>query len=112
MRKKADPTIKDVIEAVQGGFGKVDRRLDGVDRRLDGVERRLTMTETRVGGVENRMSGLEDTDRHMLRRMGELESKMDEVQEAAEGLSKAFDHDTVLVMEHEQRIKRLEKARG
>ncbi len=105
MRGKVDPTIKDVFEAVQGGFGKVDRRLDKVERRLDGVERRLSTVETRL-------SGLEDTDRHLIRRVGELESKMDDVQDAVEGLSKAFDHDTIMVIEHDKRIARLEKTRA
>ena len=75
--KKAETTLDDVLEAVQGGFGKVEKRLDKVERRLDGVERRITMVDTRMGMVENRMSGIEDTNRHLIRRVGEMEGKMD-----------------------------------
>jgi|SRR3989344_2918667 len=110
--KKAETTLDDVLEAVQGGFGKVEKRLDKVERRLDGVERRITMVDTRMGMVENRMSGIEDTNRHLIRRVGEMEGKMDEVQEVVEGLSKALDHDTIEVIQHERRIKRLEKVRS
>ncbi len=104
MKRKADTTLDVVLEAVQDGFGGVGKRLDKVERRLDGVERRISTVETRL-------SGLEDTDRHLIRRVGEIEGKMDDVQDAVDGLSKAFDHDTIEVMGHEKRISRLEKIR-
>jgi chromosome condensin MukBEF ATPase and DNA-binding subunit MukB len=104
-RKIAEPTLHNVIEVVQESSLRIEKRLDKVERRLDGVEHRL-------GGVETRMSEVEDTNRHIIRRVGEMEDKIDEMKDTLDGVDRAVDHDAVLVIQHEQRISRLEKIRS
>jgi chromosome segregation ATPase len=109
--KIAEPTLHDVIQIVQESSGRVEKRLDKVQRRLDGVERRLGSVETRMSGVEMRMGELEDTNTHVVRRIGEMEEKLDLAQEELESINIAIENDARRYFDHDQRLKRLEKAR-
>jgi len=111
-RKKLikEPTLGEFYEYVKTFAGKVEDNFTGVNKRLDKVERRLDGVERRVGMVETRLSGLEDTDRHVLRRLGELEEKMDEVQEVVTATGAAVDHDAECVIDYGRRIAQLEKV--
>src|SRR3989338_11231839 len=94
----SDPTLQDVLEAVQGGFTKVEERLVGVEHRLGEVEGRLD-------GVEYRMMSLE-------RRTGSLEHTVEDMNETGKRVARARDKDSVVVISHERRIRTLEKARS
>ena len=62
-----DPTIQDVLTAintfstrVEERFDRVDNRLDKVEVRLDNVENRLDKVEGRLNKVENRLTKVEE----------------------------------------------------
>jgi hypothetical protein len=84
-----EPNLSDVLEAVQTGFTKVDGRLDRVEGRL--------------GEVEYRMTALE-------KRTGSLEDTVEEMNETLQGVARAVDKDAVAILDHERRIRHLEKA--
>ena len=100
-----EPTLLDVLQAVQGGFQKMEERFDGVDERFDKVEGGLEKVETKLGEVENRMTGVE-------RRVGAIEVTLDEMQGTLESIEQAVDKDAEAVVNHEDRISHLENLGG
>ena len=98
MKDKAEPTLQDVIEIMQGGFERVEHRLDGIDQHLVVLDERL--------------DNVEDSVRGLTRRVGSLEEKVDDMQETLEGIGRAVDKDAITILDHEQRIVRLESARA
>lgn len=90
-----EPTLMDVLEAVQTGFTKMEKRFDGVDERLDKVE-------TRLGEVEGRMTAVE-------KRTGNLETAIEDMSKTLEGVERAVDTDAVTIVDHGRRIVHLEK---
>lgn len=57
-----EPTISDVLAAVQGivvRLDKIEARLDKIETRLDKIETRLDKIETRLDKVEARLDALE-----------------------------------------------------
>ncbi len=99
LKKKSssyEPTLLDVLGAVQTGFAKVDERFDQVDNRLDAVENRLGEVEYRGTAVE--------------RRVGSVEETLEDMKITLNGVARAVDKDTLTIMNHERRIRHLEKA--
>ena len=90
--------VQDLTEAVQVGFAKVEDRFDDVEQGLDGVENRL-------GSVEYRMTALEN-------RTGSLEDGVEDIKETLGGIARATDKDAVAIINHERRIRHLEKAQA
>lgn len=101
--KIGETTLNDVLEAVQVGFTKVENRLDGVENRLDGVENKLDGVENRLGEVEYRMTALE-------KRTGSLENTVEDMKDTLNGVARAVDKDSLVIMNHERRIRHLEKS--
>ena len=87
MRKKepkvSGTTLDDVLGAVQVGFTKVENRL---------------------GEVEYRMTALE-------KRTGSLEDTVEDMRDTLNGVARAVDKDALVIMNHERRIRHLEKSR-
>lgn len=50
-----EPTIKDVIEVLQGFSERMDQRFDAVEKRLDRHDERFANLESRVGAIEDTM---------------------------------------------------------
>ena len=98
-----EPTLSDVLGAVQTGFVKVDERFDQVDDRFDIVEGRLDRVENKLGEVEYRMTAVE-------KRVGSLEETVEDMKDTLTGVARAVDKDTLTIMNHERRIRHLEKA--
>ena len=63
----ADPTIKDVLKALEAMRADVDRRFDGVDKRFDGVDKRFD-------GVDKRFDKLTA---EMHKRFDDLDEELD-----------------------------------
>lgn len=78
-----EPTLRDVIEHMDGRFDTVDVRLTGVEERLTGLEHRL-------GGMEVTMADIQDDLRGGLR---------------------AIDLNSTQLLDYGQRIVRLEKGK-
>lgn len=84
-----EPTLSDVLGAVQTGFAKVEKRFDHADERFDAIEYRVMAVEKRTGS---------------------LEEKVEDVKDTLNGVARAGDKDTLTIMNHERRIRHLEKA--
>ena len=87
--KEYEPTLSDVLEAVQTGFTKVDERFEQVDVRFDKMDERFDKLEKRTGSIENTLEDMKET-------LG--------------GIERAVDKDAVTVLDHERRIRHLEKV--
>lgn len=57
---KAEPTLHDVIEMLQHGFERVERKLEAHDARFDALEERLQGVERRLFKVEVRLEDVAD----------------------------------------------------
>lgn len=90
-----EPTLLDVLEAVQGGFAKVDKKFEKVDQQF----RELT---EELGG---RMTAIE-------RRVGAIEVTLEGMRETLESIEHAVDKDAEVVVNHESRISHIEKLNG
>ncbi len=97
--KKYEPTLTDVLEAVQVGFGKHDERFDSMDRRFDTIEQRLDnhdrLLKSLHGGQENLKEQVQDINHRLIKTQNRVEDIAD-----------------ILEVDHERRITRLEKARA
>ncbi|MBI4088655.1 hypothetical protein HY415_01010 [Candidatus Kaiserbacteria bacterium] len=85
-----EPTLSDVLGAVQTGFAKVENRFDNVDGKINDLKYRVTAIEKRTGSIEETVEDMKDT---------------------LTGVARAVDKDTLTIMSHERRIRHLEKAR-
>lgn len=84
-----EATISDVLEAVQTGFAKVDDKFNNMDVQFDEVKYRITALEKRTGSLEDSVEDMKDT---------------------LNGVARAVDKDALVIMNHERRIRHLEKA--
>lgn len=84
-----EPTISEVLEAVQTGFAKVDGRFEQVDGRFGELEYRMMAIEKRTGAVEN---------------------TLEEVKETLNGIARAVDKDAIAILDHEHRISIVERT--
>ena len=89
-------SVQDLTEAVQTGFAKVDDRFDKVESRLDRVEGGINDVGYRVMMLE--------------KRTGSLEIAVEDMNETLNGVARAVDKDAVAILDHERRIRHLEKA--
>lgn len=86
---KYEPTISDVLGVVQTGFAKVDDKLGSMDVQFDEVKYRITALEKRTGSLEDSVEDMKDT---------------------LNGVARAVDKDALVIMNHERRIRHLEKS--
>lgn len=99
--KKSDtyePTLLDVLEAVQSGFKNVEERFEKVDERFDKIDERFDR-------VENRMTAVE-------RRVGTVETTLEEMSVTLKSIEQAVDKDAEAIVNHEGRVSHLEKLSG
>ncbi|MEO6536257.1 MAG: hypothetical protein ABIT47_01060 [Candidatus Paceibacterota bacterium] len=82
-----EPTLYDVLEAVNSGFSRVENRLGKVEYEVTEIKTELNQLNTRVG---------------------RLEVKVDIIDERLESLEIAFDRDAITIVDHENRITKLE----
>jgi predicted nucleic acid-binding Zn-ribbon protein len=107
-----DPTIKDVLVAVQEGFVSVERRMDTLEGRMDGFEQRMdkneALTKTLVVQVENMGEQMGD----MHRRVVNLEHGVADIVETLDDMGIERTRDRTVLNNHERRLRRLEKAKA
>ena len=94
--RKLEPTItnvmvavQDLTEAVQVGFAKNDTQHDEIRDSLNDLGYRVTAVEKRTGSLEN---------------------AIDDMKETLEGVAKAVDKDSLAILDHERRVRHLEKT--
>jgi len=85
-----EPTLLDVLEAVQSGFQKMEGRFGEMGERFNDLGSRVTAVEKRVGTVE---------------------VTLEEMAGTLSGIEHAVDKDAVTIVDHGRRIARLEEAR-
>ncbi|MDB5189865.1 MAG: hypothetical protein JWN49_191 [Parcubacteria group bacterium] len=106
-----EPTLYDVIDIMNIGFG----RLDGLVGRFDSLEGRFDKLEEKMEGgfarVEIEIRELGDRVGSLETRVTTLALKVDGVDERLEIMAHAFDIETVKIIDHEKRIKKLERVR-
>lgn len=90
MQKPSDyePTLTDVLEAVQTGFGKMEEKME---EKFDDLGYRVTAVEKRVGAVEVTLEDMKGT---------------------LENIEHAVDKDSEAIVNHEDRVSHLEKLSG
>ena len=84
-----EPTLSDVLGAVQTGFAKNDNQHDEIKNGLNDLAYRVTELEKRTGSLEETVGDMKDT---------------------LNGVARAVDKDTLTIMNHERRIRHLEKT--
>jgi len=84
-----EPTLLDVLDAVQNGFTKMEDRFTEMGGRFDDLGYRVTAVEKRVGDVENTLEEMKGT---------------------LESIEHAVDKDAVTIVDHEHRIVHLEEV--
>lgn len=105
-----EPTISDVLEAVQTGFAKVEERLGRIEGIADQHEGTLTrhdkLLTTLVAGQENlteRVNGIDQ-------RLTATQNRVEDVAEMLENMTEVVDENRDMLFKHGERIAVLEKA--
>lgn len=92
-RRIDNPTLHDIVDL----FGVMESRFDIIDKRFE-------VFNTRMDGMDARLSTVE-------REMGKLKVIQLDMQDDLTSALAAFDRDAKKLIDHERRIKRLEKGR-
>jgi len=93
---KKEPTLRDVLDGMNGRFNMVFQELKKNDTRFDMVFRQFAFVREEI----NELTEGQKAD-------GEV---LDEVRQTLDGVAKAVDSDAVTIINHESRITKLEKA--
>jgi len=93
---KKEPTNQDILEAMNKRFNLVFTELKRNDTRFDLVFRQLH-------NIDQRTKDIQDTQT----ADGEV---MDEMRETLDAVAKAVDADSMTILNHENRITRLERS--
>lgn len=99
-----EPTLADVLEAVQTGFAKVEERFDGVDERFEGIEGRLSGVETVLDRHNKLLKTLVEGQANLQEQLNDNTNRLIKTQNRVEDIA------DILEINHEHRITRLEKA--
>ncbi len=95
-----EPTNGELLEVMQKAFGYVEDRFDlmqaQMNQRFAVVDERLDSIDARLGVVE--------------RDLSRLKVSVADLQEDVTALAAAFDRDSVTLINHGERIERLEEA--
>lgn len=81
-----EPTLSDVLEAVQTGFAKVDERFAKVDERFDRHEHILT---TLVEGQQNLREILSERTTAIDSRLSKVQNRIEDIVDVLEKASKS-----------------------
>lgn len=84
-----ETALAELAIAMQAGFARIEKGLTLINHRVDAIDIRLTDVE---------------------RQLGKVEVALVDLQDEVAGLSRAIDKDAVTLINHEKRIKLLEKA--
>lgn len=117
-KRKEEPTIRDisdkldfVMEIMDARFVAVDKRFDAVDKRFVAVDKKFDAIDKKFVLINGRIDNVDE-------RLGEVKHKLTKVevtvldtQDDLRGALAAIDGDSIKVLDHEKRIRRLEKVR-
>lgn len=100
---KHEPTVSDVMDAVQKFSGRFDTLEGSAQDLTEAVQTGFAKVEKRFDQVDERFNRLE-------RRTGSLENSVEEMKETLDGVARAVDKDAVTVLNYGHRIRHLGKA--
>lgn len=111
--EKYEPTLSDVLEAVQTGFEKVEKRLSSHDEQFISIAERFVSIDGHFNRIEKRL----DTHDKLLKSLHEGQENMKEqMQDTNRRLintqNRVEDIADILEIDHEPRITRLERVRA
>lgn len=92
------------VKVTDKRFNEIDKRFDGVDKRFVAVDKSLIFINNRIDRLDERL-GLVD------RRLAKVEVTVLDMQDEIRGALNALDKDSIKILDHEKRIRRLEKVR-
>ena len=96
MAKKKEPTLRDVLDGMNSRFNMVFTELQKNDTRFDLAFRQFRSIHDNIKEIRE----TQNADSEVL----------DEVRETVNATAKAVDTDAITIINHESRIKRLEKT--
>lgn len=99
-KSNAEPTLHDVLSAMQDGFAKVDERFGLVEARID----------QRFGVLKDRADNTDARIGDMQRTLAKVQNRVEDIQDDLTTALTAQDADSSKILDHERRIRRLEKA--
>lgn len=76
MNQNGEPTITDVLDAINTFSGDVEKRFDAVDERFEGIDQRFASIDQRFDGVEMRFDALESDIAHIKERLRYVENEV------------------------------------
>ena len=102
-------------EEIKGGkradtcrvFDFVKERFETTDVRLGHIEQRI---DTRAKSTNDRIDGIDARLGDVQRKVTKIESKIEDIQDDLASALNATDKDVVTILDHERRIRRLEKT--
>jgi peptidoglycan hydrolase CwlO-like protein len=121
-KAKAEPTLNDVIEIMQGGFQRIEKKLTDRDEQFSRMEdtfseieekitvvdkkidHRFELMNERVNNVDARLGVIE-------RKLVKIDTRVADIQDEMATTGAAVDADSVKIVVHEHRITELENTR-
>ena len=97
--------VQDLTEAVQTGFAKVEKRFNTLE---DAVERHGSLLVSLVDGQNNLRERVSILDQ----RMSKTQNRVEDIADSLGDITRVADRDRVSTIDHERRIRHLEKARA
>ena len=97
--------VQDLTEAVQTGFAKVEKRFNMLE---DVVERQGSLLGSLVDGQNNLRERVSILDQ----RMSKTQNRVEDIADSLGDITRVADRDRVSTIDHERRIRHLEKARA
>ena len=94
---KKQPTLRDILEGMNTRFNVVFKELKRIDGRFELIYPHLSALRKDVTEIKE-----------VQKADGEI---LDEIRDEMEAISKAVDKDAVAILDHENRITKLERAR-
>lgn len=103
--KKYEPTIANVLDVVQTGFARNDKLLTELQA---GFARHDRILATLHEGQENLRGQLKEVDR----RLSNTQNRVEDIADSLGDITRVADKDRVSTLDHERRIRHLEKAQA
>ncbi len=100
-----EPTLSDVLEAVQSGFARVDEQFAKVDERFSEIDSHFAKVDERLARHDALLAVLREGQENLREQLNDNTRRLITTQNRIEDIA------DVLEIDHERRITRLEKAR-
>jgi hypothetical protein len=101
--------ITEVLESMNAGFSRMDRKFSEIDKRFGGIDARLDSHDKQFINLIEGQNNLLLITQNIQYRVGNLEVSMEEIKEDLGVLTEAEEKDAMASINHEFRIIRLEK---